>query len=477
MSENPIFSYTKRDYETSRKEGLAKIPTLSKGVWTDLNATDPGIIILDYVHALVDMINYYQDHQALEVFITTAKERVNIFRIAKQLSYKIRSAKGATCEVTFTSSLLYDHSIKIKKYTAVRSLSGITYLTSEESYLPAHTSRVTVPCSQGVLKTMTYKGTGISRFSNVERAANQSIKLSSKTIDIDSIIITDNTNRLWTPVDYIIFSTEKDRVYQVDLNPDDTITIKFGDGERGIVPSETDELTIQYVETLAEDGKVGAESLIVLVDEIEDRYGNYVPLTVTNQFSSAGGSSAQSSEEIRELAPGVIKSQNRAVTLTDFESLAKQVDGVADAKAYDINTKPDLCLHHEVKVLVTPKDSQGDNTILNKNVYNYLYERMIPPTNLQILTPSYIYIDVDIVVKQLDNMIEGGIEYNIRNAVEEYFQERIGAIGEKFYPSDLTAIISNIPGVRYLISLTPSSIVDISDLSVAKLGNLTVTVK
>ena len=67
---NPIFSYTKRDYEGARQEGLAQIPILSNGVWTDLNASDPGIILLDYVHGLVDMIQYYQDHQALETIVS-----------------------------------------------------------------------------------------------------------------------------------------------------------------------------------------------------------------------------------------------------------------------------------------------------------------------------------------------------------------------------------------------------------------------
>jgi len=236
MSENPIFSYTRRDYEGSRREGLAKIPIISKGHWTDLNATDPGIIILDYVHALVDMMNYYQDHQALEAFITTAKERENIFRLAKQLSYKILSAKGATCDVVFTSSMIYNHTIRIPKYTKISTMSGITYLTMQDAYLSAGETRVTVPCIQGKLMTVTYTGTGISRLSPVAGAANQSIRLVDYNIDLDSIQITDNLNRLWSPVEYITFSTELDRVYQVELNPDDTVSIKFGDGERGIIP-------------------------------------------------------------------------------------------------------------------------------------------------------------------------------------------------------------------------------------------------
>lgn len=476
MEKNPIFSYTKRDYESSRKEGLAQIPVISKGAWTDLNATDPGVIILDYVHALVDMINYYQDHQALETFIVTAKERANIFRLAKQLSYKVRSAKGAICDVVLTSYLLYDHPIRIPKYTSISSVTGINYLTIEDYYLPANNSKVTVTCSQGVLASMKYKGTGISRFSNIEDAANQTVVLNTKGIDIDSIKITDNTGITWKPVDYVVFSTEVDKVYQVDLNPDDTITIRFGDGERGVVPKEDDEFNIEYVVTEGENGKVGVHSLKFMNSKITDTNGDYVELIPDNYEISNGGSFSQSSSEIVALAPGAIKAQNRAVTLSDFENLAKLVDGVADAKAYDINVKPDLCLYHEVKVLIVPKDGVLSTAALNKNVYKFLYDRMIPPTNLQVLTPSTTNIDIEITVKMMENRTEAGLEYEIIDAVEEYFKERAGRVGESFYPSDLNFIVGQIPSVRYIVSITPSNIIEVSDLSVAKLGNIKVTV-
>lgn len=477
MSDNQIFSYTRRDYEGSRKEGLAKIPIISKGNWTDLNATDPGIIILDYVHALVDMINYYQDHQALETFITTAKERANIFRLAKQLSYSIRSSKGATCLVEFSSTLIHDTTVKIPKYTPLSTVSGIPYLTTEDAYLLSGNTSISIPCSQGKLNNFVYKGTGISRLSNIEGATNQSIRLVDNNIDIDSITIVDNIGRLWTPVDYIIFSTEIDRVYQVELNPDDSVTIKFGDGERGIIPKETDNLTITYVTTLAEDGRVGENEITILSNQIYDSKGNYVEFLVNNNNASVGGSTSQSSREIRELAPGAIKAQNRAVTLADFENLAKLVEGVSDAKAYDINTKPDLCLYHEVKVLITPKDSNGDIDSLKERVYNYLSQRMIPPTNLQILAPSYIYLNIDIKLRKMSTTTEGRLTYLVQQTVEDYFNNREGAIGEPFYPSDLTSIIRNLEGVRAIISITPNTPVETADLSVIKLGNVTISVE
>jgi uncharacterized phage protein gp47/JayE len=477
LAENPIFSYTRRDYEGSRKEGLAKIPIISKGNWTDLNATDPGIILLDYVHALVDMLSYYQDHQALETFITTAKERANIFRLAKQLSYSIRSSKGAICNVEFSVPLKYDFTIKIPKYTSVSTNSGISYLTIEDKYLLSGEAVVTVPCSQGKLNTITYKGTGISRLSSIPNASNQVLRISSNNIDIDSITIIDNIGRIWKPVDYITFSTEIDRVYQVELNPDDSVSIKFGDGERGIVPKETDILTITYVTTLADEGRVNENEITILDTPIYDSKGNYIEFLVNNNNASTGGSKSQSSREIRELAPGAIKAQNRAVTLNDFENLAKLVEGVADARAYDINTKPDLCLYHEVKVLITPEDNNGDINILKDRVYNYLSQRMIPPTNLQILTPSYIDIDIEVIVKKLDTAVEGRLSYQLQQNIIEYFKDREGSIGEDFYPSDLSSILRNTEGVRSIISISPNNTVKAADLSVLRLGNVNIIIE
>lgn len=476
MTENPIFSYTKRDYENSRQEGLAKIPIMSQGQWTDLNATNPGIIILDYVHALVDMLSYYQDHQALEAFLPTAKERANIFRLAKQLSYNIRSAKGAICEVEFASPMTYSYTIRIPKHTAVSTTTGITYLTSEDAYLAAGESHVIVPCSQGKLVEYVYQGTGISRFSNVVGAQNQTVRLVDNNIDIDSISIVDSVGRIWDPVDYIVYSTEIERVYQVELNPDNSISIKFGDGERGIVPKTTDRLTISYISTLAEEGRVGENSLVILNKPIYDDQGKYVDFIVNNNRASSGGSSVQSSAEIRELAPGAIKAQNRAVTLSDFENLAKLVDGVADAKAYDINTNPDIS-YNVVEVLIIPKDEEGSVDILKDAVYQYLSQRMIPPTNLQVMIPSYVYVDIEVVVKKLDNTTEGRLSYAIQQAVKEFFDNRADAIGEPFYPSDLMNMIFDLEGVRTIISMTPNSTVTAESRSVLKLGNLNISVQ
>lgn len=477
MSDNPIFSYTQRDYESARKEGLAKLPILSKGHYTDLNSTDPGVILLDYVHALVDMIQYYMDHQALETFITTAKERSNIFRLAKQLAYEIKSAKGSLCDVTFISPLLYDHPIKIPEGTIVSTSNNIRYVTLKDTYLPKGESEVVVPCIQGKWMTREYTGTGLSRYSNEVGASDQILNLPQTTIDTSYITIKDNLGRVWSKVDYVLFSQRDDRAYQVDLNPDNTISIKFGDGERGRVPQTTDTLTIRYLVTDAANGKIGARSIIKLDTPVydTDEFQSYIEFAVTNKYASTGGSDVQSSTEIREYAPGAIKTQGRAVTLSDFEILAKSVDGVLSAKAYDLNNDDSLS-YHEVKVLIVPEDSLGSPETLVSQVYNYLYNRMIPPTALIVETPSTIEVNVDISVMSLPSVDKTSVEYSVRQSVIEYFNNRSGAVGEPFYPADLSAHVSNIPTVKYVTSLSPSLVVNVQNTSVVRLGTLTITV-
>lgn len=478
---NPVFSYTHRDYESARQEGLAKIPILSKGTWTDLNATDPGIVLLDYVHALVDMVQFYQDHNALESFLSTAKERKNIFRLAKQLSYKIRSAKGARVDVEFYTENVHGRTIFIPKYTKLKTNSKdnktpINYLTAEAAYINVCASSVSVPCMQGELVSTEYRGTGINRYSSDEDV-NQSVTLQDKGIDIDTIEVVDDTGFLWSPVDYLVFANSSDKVYESVLNEDGSITIKFGDGERGATPTPGDHLTITYVKTLGESGRTGAHTITVLNDSLLDIEGNKVNVRVDNTESTTGGSEAQSDEDIVANAPGAIKAQDRAVTLGDFVALSKNIDGVEDAIALDINKAPDLCLHHEVKVIIIPKEGSSANNSLLNTVYNYLYSRMVPATNLQVLAPNYVPINVAITVKKNPSYLEGGLDYSVKEAVESFFLSKNTALGESFNPNELISAVSSVSGVRFVTSIDPNSVVTVGQTSIVSLNELSITVE
>lgn len=472
-----LFSYTRRDYESLRKEGLAKLPILSNGRLTDLNATDPGVILIDYMHALVDMVQFYQDHQALESFISTARERSNILRLADQLGYRVRSAKGSRVIVRFSLPYLLDVPLMIPKSTKLSTPEGLIFLTLETNYVPANTSYADVECVQGELASDTYEGTGKTKYSpinNGESASDQSFRLSAKNVDTDTIEIVDSSGRVWGKVDTLTFCNSTDRVFRADLQEDGTILLSFGDGQRGVVPAIGDVLLISYRVTEGLKGQIGSGKVTILRDFIFDPDGESVSITVTNLESSTGGSDEESEEEIKKYAPGVIKSQYRAVTVGDFEALASTVEGVSSAVAYDINSAPDICLHHEIKVIIVPKKGM-DVSLLKQRVSDYL-KRVMIPVNLTVISPRVEVVNVNVVCKRNRLYTDGSVEYEVTKKVNEYFETLSSQVNLEYNPNDLLIRLGSIPSILSVSSITPSTPVLVDKLSTINLGTLTVTV-
>jgi hypothetical protein len=56
-------AYTNKDYESLRRELLARVPQLTDR-WTDFNASDLGVVLLELFCGIGDMLAYYLDAQA-----------------------------------------------------------------------------------------------------------------------------------------------------------------------------------------------------------------------------------------------------------------------------------------------------------------------------------------------------------------------------------------------------------------------------
>lgn len=474
---NSIFSFTRRDYENSRKEGLSKIPQLTNYKWTDLNAGDPGVVLLDYVHALVDMCNFYMDHQALEAFLSTAKERQNLFHLAKQISYNIRSAKGALADIKvavlsedngFPKS--DDEKILIPKGTTFNSEKG-PYRTLEDLLIEDANYTYEVPCQQCELVTDVYVGTGISSQykPNIDEDyddgmpdedtnnpfEDQTYTLTAKYPDIDSIEIVGQDGTLWEKVDFIALSSPGNPSYECDLNTDSTITIKFGNNLRGKTPELNEVLNISYLSSNGEDGKLSPYDINLKPSFISNLGNSYI-VYVYNDTESTGGSKGEDDEELRINALAYAKTQGRSVTNEDFRSMANMVDGVKDVRVYDIHNAPDYCANHEVKVIVMPEDSTTDNSALIREVTNHLWNTMIPPTNLYVSSPKYQAIDIVIIAKRrVLGLSEDNTEDEMKDIIDAYFDDL--NIGEDYNSFDLLSRLYQLQGLKSIISITPSS--------------------
>lgn len=97
-------SYTSRDYESIMADMIQLLR--NGGIYKDgfnLSEADPMFIELSLMAAHIDILNYMLDYRILENYMSTAKERASLVRIANSEGYKIRSFRPACVKYKVSS--------------------------------------------------------------------------------------------------------------------------------------------------------------------------------------------------------------------------------------------------------------------------------------------------------------------------------------------------------------------------------------
>jgi hypothetical protein len=100
-------SYTSRDYESIMADmiKLLRNGEIYKKEGFNLSEADPMFIELSLMAAHTDILNYMLDYRILENYMSTAKERASLVRIANSEGYKIRSFRPACVKYKVSSKI------------------------------------------------------------------------------------------------------------------------------------------------------------------------------------------------------------------------------------------------------------------------------------------------------------------------------------------------------------------------------------
>lgn len=155
----------------------------------------------------------------------------------------------------------------------------------------------------------------------------------------------------WTPVATLYGCQADSRVYLLDPIKG---AILFGDGKRGkIPPPERDNIRAKRYRTHnAAVGNLAPNTITVLRNPSGD-LGTV--RSVTNLMAAAGGTAVESVEEVEERGPYRLKNRQRAVTVEDFEWVAREVEGVARARCLPTRDAQGQTKPGWVTVVVTPQ--------------------------------------------------------------------------------------------------------------------------
>lgn len=129
---------------------------------------------------------------------------------------------------------------------------------------------------------------------------------------------------LWEETASLLLEGPSAEVYQVDFDQDDKVTITFGDGVRGAVPP-AGTVTIEYRVGGGVTGNVtpGNFQGVVTAESTSPTAANGVSITLSNPYTfGVGGQERESLASIKSNLRSFVRSNDRAVSEEDFDSLA-----------------------------------------------------------------------------------------------------------------------------------------------------------
>ena len=466
--------YTGRDYYSLRDALIARIQDRIPE-WTASDPADFGVALVEAFAYMGDLVSYYIDRTANEAFLATATQRDSILNIALTYGYTPAGYRAATVDVIFSNTS--EDAVTIPAGTVLTgtvviedTVETVYFTTDAEAVVPAIDGETpgtyTVGATQGrsvilVAEDVTTYGELVG---TADGTPNMSFELGETPVvdgTIEVFVQDGDIFSKWTQVQHLLDYGPTNLVYSVFSDSDNIVTINFGDGVSGAIPTNYSEIRIRYTVGGGSIGNISASTL----DSID-----YLPglsegettaiqgaITLTNDAVGLGGSDPESNEQIRIAAPSSLRSGNRAVTLKDFADLAVSVSGVGKANATaNVWTSVTLYLaptRTAQDTDVAPglddnEDPTAEFDRLEQDVSEYLADKVLIGTTVTIQPPTYVDAVVTMQYTKLETYTTDEAEENIKNALLTGFGYVNMAFEDRIYPRDIEFVVQQAPGIE-----------------------------
>ena len=177
-------------------------------------------------------------------------------------------------------------------------------------------------------------------------------------------------------------------------------------------------------------------------------------LKVNNAFPAIGGKDSPSVEEVRNMVRYNFSSQNRAVTIKDYQTKIAQIPGKFGAPFRNGIFEE----QNKIKMYVLSLDQNGSltnqsTTTLKENISNYLADFRMLNDYVQITDGRIINISFEIDLYIDKKAPQSQVISQVINEIKSYFDVNKFEMGQDIYISNLIETINNIGGVLNLVGL------------------------
>ena len=453
-----LVNFTNLDFDqirTSIKDYLR-----SNSNFTDYDFEGSNLSTLIDVLAYNTYITSYNANMiSNEVFIDSATLRENVVSLARNIGYVPRSRTSSRATITFfvdtTGFSTNPTTLTIKKGTVCTSTSSF----GNTSYTFAIPSDVTAPVVNGIAlfeNVQIYEGTFLTSNFTVEAenpAPPQRYILDNANIDTSTISVlvrdtqSSTSSKKFNLSDSLLEVTSTSRVFFLQEIEDQRYELIFGDGVFGEKLEAQNFIEVSYITTNGESGN-GVSSFTFngrIVDNNNNLVTNGISL-ITTITPSQGGNEIESVSSIKNYAPRIYASNNRAVTASDYEALIPKI--YPETQSVSVFGGEDLNPPQYGKVFITIKPFYGPfvpNSIKD-NLKNQLRKYSVAGIVPEILDIKYLYVEADVTAYYNTNLAPNSdfVKTIISDNINTYASStELNKYGARFKYSKFQNIVDN----------------------------------
>jgi hypothetical protein len=473
MATTPISDYTNRDYD-SFVASLLDVASLKLPEWTDRSENDLGRLILELFAYVGDIVSYYLDRVANEAFLATAVERRSVIDLLSLIGYTLDTPAPAAVELAVTpKSAAAPVHIDVGAHFMTQAAAGKPAV--EFFYLPENGAPIdvlpVVDAATGLIQPIMLTALNASPVSSPLGQSNglenqgfmlpqQPVILSRDPAVWDGLVVEVRSGAIWEQWERrttLLYSLSNDPHFIVRVDENDAAEVIFGDGQYGRIPPLNAPVRARYLVGGGSAGNIAPDTVTVISSGVS------VQATVTNPIGASGGADRESLEHARRNAPGVYRSQQRAVTADDFARLAESFPGVARAiavaPAWDHTVPPGpttadqagpgLVSWNYIDLIVVATGGLNLTDQLRANLMQYFESRRMVTTILSIREPVFVSVDLTVEVGVEPTFYAGDVRLRAIEALEALFALDDADFGKPFYLSKVFEAVESIDGVAF----------------------------
>jgi hypothetical protein len=481
VSPAPVtIDYTGRDYYSLRDALITRVKdrvnTNSTSKWYGNDPADFGVALIEAFSYMGDVVSYYIDRIANESSIFTATQRESIYNLAIGLGYTPSGYKSATCSIRFTrtasgSAATIPAGTQVTGTVTVNDTTvRLTFTTTEAAVFAIGVTVITVSGTHGeYVSTRTANaasGAGDIAGELIGRSdgtAFQSYAFrESQVVDGTTTVYvkTGDVYGVWNKVDHLIDYSPVDSVYRLNTNANNTVYITFGDGVSGAIPVNHSDIKADYLYGGGTIGNIpiGALSYISYVPGDPNVSAYNATYTVTNTTVGTGGVDPESIDSIKANAPLATTALNRAVSLSDYSSLAQQNTLVGKANA--IST-----IWSNVTVYAAPRREANSTdyypgkdeantavtaewTDLQTSLLASFEGKTQIGVQLTISPPTYSNVSLAITYSKFPQFTSSVVESYIQEYIATYYSFSTNTFGQVIHPEEIEFLLRYAPGIN-----------------------------